>query len=60
MDPNTNNVIIAAAFRTPLTTCYYGIVVPERCTIRSSNGICLLGFVPAQYGNICSTNIFPQ
>lgn len=60
MDPNNNNMLLAVSFRTPVTTCYYGVIVPERCTIRSTNGICLLGYVPAQYGYICNTDLFPQ
>jgi hypothetical protein len=59
MDPNTTNALMAAAFRTPVTTCQTVMISPERCTIRSSNGICLLGFVPAQYGTVCTTQYLP-
>lgn len=59
MDPQTTNVLIAASFRTPVTTCVWGVVVPEQCRMWF-RGNCLIDYIPPQYGWICTTDLFPQ
>jgi len=56
---NSMNLMRGASFRVPIQVPYT-VVVPDQCTIRSSNGICLLGYVPGYTYTGYNLVLFPQ